>query len=355
MERRTLGRTGLEVARLGYGAIKLPQVSAEVATDLIGRAIDSGVNFIDTARGYGDSEEKIGLVMTKRRDEVVLASKVIRRSREEAEEDIATSLKLLQTDCIDLYQIHDVSSRENYERATGPGGALDAVRAARDEGKVRFIGVSGHNVELLVEAIETGWFDTVQVAYNLANTAAAERLLPRAQELNVGVINMKPLGGGNLPKPVELHDDSDSEYQVTAEAALRFCMSNPNVTVVIPGMRAMEELEENVATAESFEPMSEDDATRYTDMAKSLGKGFCRACNYCQPCEAEIEISGILQTLGYRKRFQGDYDFHHRMRVQYTSFDKTVDDCLDCEECEGRCPYDLPIREMLAEAKDMLG
>ncbi len=352
MERRVLGRTGLEISRLGYGAIKLPRLSADEAAACVNRAIDLGVTFIDTARCYGDSEEKLGHVMAKRRDEVVLASKVIHRTREEAEEDIATSLRLLQTDVIDLYQIHDVSDRGDYERTTGPGGALEALRAARDKGQVRFIGVSGHNVDILLEAIETGWFDTVQVAHNLANIAAAEKLLPRAAELNIGVINMKPLAGGNLPKPVEQPDD-DNDYAVTAAAALRFCMTNPHVTVIIPGMQALSEVEENVATAESFTPMADDEAKRYMDMAQSLGKGFCRGCNYCQPCQSEIDISGILRTLGMRKRFQGDWDFHHRMRAQYAAFDKAVDECLDCGECEERCPYDLPIREMLREAQEM--
>ena len=356
MERRTLGRTGMEVTRLGYGAIKLPRVSEEVAADLLNRAIDLGVNFIDTARGYGDSEAKVGQVMAKRRDEVYLASKVIRRSRKEAEEDVATSVKLLRTDHVDLYQIHDVSTRESYEQAVGPGGALEAVRAARDKSRVRFIGVSGHDLDILMEAVETGWFDTVQASYNLANAAAAEKLQPRAQALNMGVINMKPLAGGNLLKPMEWREDEDApKYDVTADAALRFAMTNPHVTVVIPGMQAMEEVEENVAIAERFTPMPQEEAERLMDMARSLGEGFCRGCNYCQPCSAEIDISGILQTLGYRKRFQGDWDFTHRMRMKYASFDKTVDDCLDCEECEGRCPFKLPIREMLAEAKETFG
>ena len=355
MDARTLGRTGLEITRLGYGAIKLPRISEEEAVACVNRAIDLGINFIDTARCYGNSEEKLGKVMATRRGEVVLASKVIRRSRQEAEEDVATSLRLLQTDVIDLYQIHDVSDREDYETATGPGGALDAVRAARDRGQVRFIGVSGHSIDILLEAIETGWFDTVQVAHNLANTAAAERLLPRAQELGIGVINMKPLAGGNLPKPAEQSgDDGAAEYEITAAAALRFCMTNPHVTVVIPGMQALSEVEENVATAEGFSPMGDEDAQRYTEMAQALGEGFCRACNYCQPCKAEIDISGVLTTLGRRKRFQGDWDFHHRMRVQYAGFEKNAEDCLDCGECEGRCPYDLPIREMLKEAQEML-
>lgn len=356
MEKRILGRTGMEVTRLGYGAIKLPKVSEEVAADLLNRAIDLGLNFIDTARCYGDSEAKVGQVMAKRRDEVYLASKVIRRSRKEAEEDVATSLKLLQTDYVDLYQIHDVSTRENYEQAVGPGGSLEALRAERDKGRVRFIGVSGHDLDILMEAIETGWFDTVQASYNLANSAAAHKLHPRAEELNLGVINMKPLAGGNLLKPVELSDDGDApKYDITADAALRFAMTNPHVTVVIPGMQAMEEVDENVAVAERFTPMPQEEAERLMDMAGSLGEGFCRGCNYCQPCKAEIEISGILQTLGYRKRFQGDWDFMHRMRVRYASFDKTVDDCLDCGDCEGRCPFKLPIREMLAEAKETLG
>jgi len=350
-----LGRTGFESKVLGYGGIKLPGVSEEEAASLVNRAIDLGVNFIDTARCYGDSEAKIGQVMSKRRDEVFLATKVIRRTRKEAEEDIETSLKLLQTDRIDLYQVHDVSARSNYETVTGPDGALEAILDARDKGKVRFVGVSGHQLDILLEAIETGIYDTVQVAYNLANSAAAEALLPRARELNVGVIIMKPMAGGQLLTPVELRPDEEAQkYEITAEAALRFVMTNQNVSVVIPGMRAMHEVEENLAVAERFVPMSQEDIERYTEMAGLLGEGFCRGCGYCQPCPEEIDIAGILRTSGYVKRFQGDWDMRHRMRTQYAAFERTVDDCADCGQCEEKCPYDLPIRGQLKETSEML-
>lgn len=340
---------------MGFGGIKLPGVSQEEAAALVNRAIDLGTNFVDTARCYGDSEEKIGHVMAKRRDEVFLATKVLRRSRAEAAEDIATSLKLLQTDCIDLYQVHDISTRESCEAATGPGGALEAILAARDAGKVRFVGVSGHNTDMLIEAIETGIYDTVQVAYNLANTAAAEKLLPRAKELGVGVINMKPMAGGQLLIPIEQQPDEDApEYDITAEAALRFVMTNPNVSVVIPGMRAMAEVEENLAIGERFQPLSAEEIERYTEMATLLGEGFCRTCGYCLPCTEEIDIPAVLQTIGYVKRFQGDWDCRHRMVEQYHSFEKTSEDCSDCEECESKCPYKLPVREMLKEAHSTL-
>ncbi|NOZ21001.1 MAG: aldo/keto reductase [Planctomycetes bacterium] len=356
METAILGRTGLEVKRLGFGGIKLPRVeSPELAAQIVERAIDLGVNFIDTARGYGPSEERIGMVMKKRRDEVVLASKVIRRTREEAEEDIETSLRNLQTDRIDLYQVHDLSLWENYEKATGPGGALEAVQAARDAGKVRYIGVSGHELDILVEAINSGVFDTVQVAYNLANRGAAEKVIPLAKEKDMGVINMKPFAGGMMLAEVKRTDEDADLPQITAEAGLRFCLSQPDITVVIPGMQKLEEVDENLAIAEAFRPLSDEEAEQYMKAAASLGEGFCRGCEYCQPCPEEIQVHEIMQTIGHVKRFQGDWDIFHRMKQKYQSLEKTIADCADCGECEEKCPFHLPIRETMKEAEERLG
>jgi len=356
METATLGRTGLTINRLGFGGIKLPRVeSPKLAADIVERAIDKGVNFIDTARVYGTSEERIGAVMKRRREEVVLASKVIRRTRKEAEEDIETGLRNLQTDHIDLYQIHDVSIWENYEKATGPGGALEAVLAARDAGKVRYIGISGHELDVLAEAIRTDIFDTVQVAYNLANRQAAEKVIPLAKERNMGVINMKPFAGGMLLTEVKRSDDDADLPQISADAALRFCLGQRDITVVIPGMQRLEEVDENVAIAESFARLSTDELETYVKAALSLGEGFCRACEYCQPCPEGIQIHEIMQAIGHVKRFQGDWDMLHRMRQKYQSLEKNATDCADCGECEGRCPFHLPIRDTMKEAEERLG
>ncbi|MEW6358417.1 MAG: aldo/keto reductase [Planctomycetota bacterium] len=356
MQTAILGRTGLEVKRLGFGAIKLPRVAnAELAAQIVARAIDLGVNFIDTARVYGNSEERIGRVMKKRRDEVVLASKVIRRTRKEAEEDIATSLRNLQTDRIDLYQIHDVSLWESYEKAIGPGGALEAVLAARDAGKVKYIGVSGHDLDVLIESINTGIFDTVQVAYNLANPKAAEKVIPLARQKNMGVINMKPFAGGMLLTEVKRTGDDADLPQITAEVGLRFCLGQPDITVVIPGMQKLEEVDKNLAIAEAFRPLSKEETEPYVKAALSFGEGFCQACEYCQPCPEEIQIHEIMQSIGYVKRFQGDWEILHRMRQKYRSLEKTAADCADCGKCEERCPFHLPIRETMKEAEQRLG
>ena len=166
MEKRRLGRTGMEVTCIGFGALPMQRCTMEEAGEVLHKALDSGINFIDTARAYTDSEEKIGRHISSRRSEYYLATKSLKRTKEGMAKDIDLSLRLLKTDYIDLYQIHNVKKREEYEQAMGPGGALEALKEAQQAGKIRFIGITGHDYDLLVEGIKTNEFATVQAPFN---------------------------------------------------------------------------------------------------------------------------------------------------------------------------------------------
>ncbi|MGB9847437.1 MAG: aldo/keto reductase, partial [Desulfotomaculales bacterium] len=203
MEMRQLGRTGLKVSLIGFGGIPIQRVNNEAAAVVLQAALAAGINFFDTARGYTDSEEKFGLVLGKGGLHPVIATKSMARTREEMAADIERSLKNLQVDYIDLYQLHNVRSREDLRQVLAPDGALAALREAQAAGKVRHVGITGHVVDVLAEAVQTGEFETVQFPFNAVEREGAARLLPLAEKLDMGVIVMKPLAGGAL-RPVRL-------------------------------------------------------------------------------------------------------------------------------------------------------
>ena len=330
---RTLGRTGLRVSSLGFGGIPIQRLDTPEAVRVIHAAVDTGINFFDTARAYTDSEIKLGLALSGKRDKVLIASKTLARTAEAMAADIAVSLRNLQTDVIDLYQMHNVKDQTTATAVLGPGGALEALRQARNRGVIRYIGVTGHRPEILSILLQTGEFDTVMFPYNPVETEA-ELLIKACTDGNVGSIVMKPLAGGAL------HPTG---------AALKWALKRP-VSVVIPGMDSEEIVRENTAVAAAPEFLPGEEETLLTAAAR-LGDGFCRKCDYCQPCPAGIDIAMTFILDGYFTR----YGLPAWSRQRYQAMAKHVDDCLDCGACESICPYALPIRAMLREAHTRLG
>jgi len=339
IKKRVLGRTGVEVTELGLGGIPIIPLPHEKGVKIVHRALDRGITYIDTARAYKTSEAKIGEVMRTRRDECFLATKTHFYSAEEAEEALEASLKDLQTDVVDLYQIHDLSSRERYEKAMGPGGALETLFRARDKGKVRFLGVSGHNIELLLEAIDTGHFDAILCVYNLAITDTNDVLIPKAKEKGVGVAIMKPLSGGSF---FTLGKGEISPYD-----ALRFVLSNPNITTALGGAKFLKDVEQDVKIAKNYEPITEDEAAPLIQIAKGFGEDVCRNCHYCEDCPQEIPVPTIMQLFDHAKVFPYEWPKHRRI---YGDLTVKADSCVQCGQCEEKCPFDLPIMERLEKA-----
>lgn len=334
MEYRIFGKTGLKISRLGFGGIPIQKIDAEGTKALIGELINAGVNYIDTARGYTVSEEYLGYALEGVRDRFVLATKSMARTKEAMAKDIDISLKNLRTDYIDLYQVHNPSASD-LETVTAEGGALEALFEARKSGKIGHIGITLHSAELFAKAIDLPWVETIMFPYNIVETQG-EELIAKCAERNIGFICMKPLAGGAIED---------------ASVALRFIVSNPAVTVVIPGMADSAEIAQNVAAASDTSPLSEDELQKIVKIKDDLGTNFCRRCNYCAPCTAGINIPGVFLFEGYYSR----YDLKEWAMSRYSSLPKTASDCVECGVCETRCPYNLPIRAMLKRAAEVMG
>ena len=334
MEYRVLGKTGLQISRLGFGGIPIQKSDAENTKKLIGELIVQGVNFIDTARGYTVSEEYLGYALHGVRDKFVLATKSMARTADAMARDIEISLSNLGTDYIDLYQVHNPGAKD-LETVTAPGGALEALQAAKAAGKIGHIGITLHSVELFAKVLELPWVETVMFPYNIVETQG-EELIARCAEKDIGFICMKPLAGGAI-------DD--------ACIAMRFIVSNPHVSVVIPGMADVEEIAQNVQAAENTAPLCQAEQDKVAEIRAQLGTNFCRRCNYCAPCTVGINIPAVFLFEGYYSR----YDLKEWAASRYATLAKTASDCIGCGDCESRCPYSLPIRQMMSSAAAVMG
>ena len=334
MEYRILGKTGLQISRLGFGGIPIQKIDAKGTKVLIDELIRRGVNFIDTARGYTVSEEYLGYALQGVRDQFVLATKSMARTADAMARDIDISLHNLGTDYIDLYQIHNPGAKD-LEMVIAEGGALEALQAAKAAGKIGHIGITLHSVELFANVLELPWVETVMFPYNIVETQG-EELIARCAEKNIGFICMKPLAGGAI-------DD--------AHIAMRFIVSNPHVSVVIPGMADTEEIAQNVQAAANTAPLSQAEQDKVAAIRAQLGTNFCRRCNYCAPCTVGINIPAVFLFEGYFSR----YDLKQWAASRYETLGKTASDCIGCGDCESRCPYSLPIRQMLGDVAKVMG
>ena len=331
MEYRTLGKTGLKISRLGFGGIPIQKVAAVATKQLIHAMIEKGMNYIDTARGYTVSESYLGEALEGVRDKFVLATKSMAVTKEAMAADIETSLHNFRTDYIDLYQVHNPSVAA-LDTILAPDGALEALLEAKAAGKIGHIGFTTHTTQLFEKALSLDWVETIMFPYNLVETQG-EELMRKCTEKNIGFIVMKPLAGGAIEDPA---------------LALRFICANPDVTVVIPGMYDVKEIDMNLAAVENTAPLSADELKKIEEIRSQLGNNFCRRCNYCQPCSAGINISGIFILQGYLDR----YGLGEWAKVRYDAMPVKANACIDCGACETRCPYNLPIRAMLKEASE---
>lgn len=326
-----LGKTGLKVSRLGFGGIPIQRIDESRTKTLFEKLVASGVNFIDTARGYTVSEAYIGKAIKGIRQHFVLATKSGAKTKEEMARDIDISRKNLNTDYIDLYQIHNPTPAA-FETILAPGGALEALLEAKAAGKIGHIGFTTHSLELLQKALDMPWVETVMFPYNIVETQVAP-LLAEIQKRNIGFIVMKPLAGGAIED---------------ATLALQFVNANPCVSVVIPGMAEPEELEQNLAAMELDTPLNRQ---KLEEIRKRLGTQFCRRCNYCAPCSVGIEIPAVFLLEGYLRR----YGLTDWAKTRYAGLAHKASECIACGSCESRCPYDLPIRQMLKKAAESFG
>ncbi len=334
MEYRVLGKTGLKISRLGFGGIPIQRIDAAGTKVLMHDLLEAGVNYIDTARGYTVSESYLGEALEGIREHFVLATKSMSRTKEAMAADIDISLANLRTNYIDLYQVHNPTLPQ-LEQVAAPDGALEALLEAKAAGKIGHIGVTAHSVEVFEKALSYDWVETIMFPYNIVENQG-EKLMKACTEKNIGFIDMKPLAGGAIED---------------AALALRYICANPDVSVVIPGMAEETELEQNLAAVQDTSPLSPEEKAKILEIRSALGTQFCRRCNYCQPCAAGINISGVFLFEGYLSR----YGLADWAKDRYNAMPKHASDCIGCGACENRCPYNLPIREMLKNAAGKFG
>lgn len=334
MEYRILGKTGLKISRLGFGGIPIQRIDAAGTKALMQQLAKAGVNYIDTARGYTVSEEYLGEALEGMRDQFVLATKSMARTKEEMACDIEISLHNLRTEHIDLYQVHNPNLAQ-LEEVIGTGGALEALLEAREAGKIDHIGLTAHSREVFEKALSLDWVETIMFPYNIVETQG-EELIKACAEKNIGFIDMKPLAGGAIED---------------ATLALRYIVNNPDVTVVIPGMADEKEIAENLAAVQEAAPLTDDEKQRIEGIRRTLGTQFCRRCNYCAPCAVGIQIPNVFLMQGYLER----YGLADWAKTRYGAMSVKASACIECGACETRCPYELPIREMLKKAATEFG
>lgn len=268
----TLGSTGIQVPQNGFGALPIQRDSKEVAVKIVRRAYEGGMRFFDTARAYSDSEEKVGEALHDVRDNLYIATKTMAQTPEEFWEQLETSLRLLKTDYIDIYQFHCA----NQVYAPGDGtGMYECMLEAKAQGKIRHIGITAHKIQIAFDAVESGLYETLQYPFSYLAAEREKELVAKCKEKNVGFIAMKGLAGGLINK---------------SEAAMAFMTQYDNV-LPIWGIQRETELEEWLSYMENTPSMTGEIKEYIEREQKELSGEFCRGCGYCMPCPKGIMIN----------------------------------------------------------------
>ncbi len=326
MRHRLLGKTGLEVSEVGFGCIPIIRLSRRTSIRVLRRAQERGITLFDTASVYLDSEEKFGRAFKGLRPQVVLATKSIKRDRLGLEGDLEQSLRLLKTDYLDLFQLHQVSQEADFQALSAPGGGLEGALRAKEAGKIRHLGITSHNLEMAKKLVETGLFSTVQFPFNFIETEAAVELHPLARKHKMGMLAMKPFCGGLVDN---------------GRVALKYLRQFPDV-IPLPGCDSVARVDQVVDLYETDAAETREDLAVMEGYRAELGDAFCRRCEYCQPCEQGVAITPAM-LYGVLARRMGP----GKAAGFAAKFMESVRACIECGECAERCPYGLPIPERL--------
>lgn len=324
MKQVTLGTTGITVPQNAFGALPVQRVDMETAVKILRKAYAGGMTFFDTARAYSDSEEKMGNALRDVRDKIYIASKTMGRTPEAFRKDLAESLRLLQTDYIDIYQFHCVDTC--YRPGDGTG-MYECMLEAKEQGKIRHIGVTAHKLQVAIECIESGLYETMQYPFSYLSLDKEIELAKMCRERNMGFIAMKGLAGGLI---------TDSR------AAFAFLSRFDNV-LPIWGIQKMEELDEWLGYMEHPPILDKETAAFIEREKKELTGDFCRGCGYCLPCPAGIPINNCARmSQMIRRAPSADW-----LSPQWQENMRRIEDCLNCGQCMKRCPYELHTPELL--------
>ena len=351
MQYRTLGKTGLSLSVIGIGALQMGSCSLDETKAILREAHRGGMNYIDTARAYGDSEKKLGQALKELglREQFYLSSKVIKRDLPSFQNDFETTMANLQTDYLDIFFIHDVSTKSNWE-AVQKNGLLDYALELKRQGRIRHLGISTHDCQIGESIIRTGLFEAAMLAYNPTNREVEDTLFPLCRKMDMGVLVMKPYGGGILTEK----RSAEMGFSITARDALRFAASHPFVTSVIPGTDRLEYVHLGIEVGSGRLDMSEKERRAIIDTIDIKVKDYCRGCGYCLPCVRNIPIPTVLKLYNRWQVFGGtDWSHMHHITEEYTATvpqDLTADHCISCMQCTQRCPFNLPIPELMKKA-----
>ncbi len=339
---RTLGRTGLKISVVSFGAMLTPEA------EVIRAGLDRGVNYIDTARRYmnGKNEEIVARAVKGIRKNLFLATKTLSSSntREEIIRDVEKSLSVLETDYIDVIQLHNLTSRE---RAFIPE-VREAYARLRQQGKVRFFGVTTHtNQAAVINAVvddSDHFFDTVLVGYNFKSSPDLRESIARAARAGIGVVAMKTQAGGYKTGAL----GSVSPHQ----AALKWALQDTNVTAAIPGMRDMAELNEDLAVMGMMKITRREEQilARY---GQAIDAYYCRLCGRCEGnCPRGVAISDINRCLMYAEAY-GSLELARDTYRQIPAR-AALGRCLDCSACTASCVNGIDIPAKLERAGRIL-
>jgi predicted aldo/keto reductase-like oxidoreductase len=359
---RTLGRTGLKVSQLGFGAMRLPMigegetatVDRSLSTPMIHRAIELGVNYFDTAIGYcnQDSQRAVGDALVGKRDQVILSTKNHFYGNDEKQwwTNLENSLQRLRTDHIDIYNHHGINWKAYCTEVEPYLG--NWMRKARDQGLIRHICASFHdNNDSLIKIIDTGYVDVITLQYNMLDRSL-EQGIAHAAEMNIGVVVMGPVGGGRLGVSSEVLASLIPNISRVPELALRFVLADPHVSVALSGMSTMQHVEENAKVASDPVALTPEHLLlidQHLTRLQKMASLYCTGCNYCKPCPNEVDIPGVFQ----RYNLARVYGLWERARNDYAVLmgqKHAGDQCIQCGECEPKCPQHLEIRRQMEEA-----
>jgi predicted aldo/keto reductase-like oxidoreductase len=345
------------VSLVGFGGTWISEIDKSTAIDVVRNAFELGINYFDTAHWDGDSEEKIGCALKNTRDQCIIATKTGSRTKKESLSDIKNSLQLLQTDHVDIIQLHGIDDEKTLTKAISSDGALQTCKKAQREKLTKFIGITGHKPQILTKAIKTDEFDTVLVPLNIITRQAEEKLLPLAKDLDVGVIAMKPFSAktSNLitcmyqPSLSLLSDEPELKMLLgqnndeMVHSLLRYNLSK-DIASTVTGLRSISEVKIATKAGTNYQGLTNLEQKRFTF---DLGT-YCRDCGLCLPCPEKINIPAILRF----NSFYSVYKLKNWARKLYTGLEVKSDKCTQCGKCQQKCPYNLSIENMLKKTHE---
>lgn len=330
--KKQLGRTNLYINKLGFGGIPIQRITKDEAKKVVLKAIDEGINFFDTARSYTSSEAYLGFALEGCRENVIIATKSMARTYDLMKEDVIKSLNDLRTNYIDLYQFHNIKTKEELDMILSSNGAYNALKEAKLNNIIKYIGITSHSLDLINTILDSeyyNFFDTIQIPYNFLEPEA-KSIIKKAKEKGIGTIAMKPLGGGYIDK---------------ASVAIKYLKSDDLLDVLIPGMGSTLEVEENVKSI--LDELNEDDLNYISELKKTVKEDFCHRCGYCLPCTKGIDIPGIFTLENYFDR----YGLKTWAIERYNKLNEKASVCINCKACIKKCPYGINIPKRLLRIK----